>query len=35
MILVSEAEWQAAKGFGAIELGQETLGKLERFARSR
>lgn len=32
MVFSSAAEFQTAKGFGAIELGQETLGKLERFA---
>lgn len=31
MVFSSEAEFQAAKGFGAVELGLETLGKLERF----
>ena len=35
MVLATEAEFQAAMGFGAVELGQQTLGKLERFARSR
>ena len=31
MVFSTEAEFQAAKGFGAVELGQQTLGKLERF----
>ncbi|MFG1359283.1 SRPBCC family protein, partial [Xanthobacter pseudotagetidis] len=31
MVFSTEAEFQAAKGFGAIELGQQTLGKLARF----
>lgn len=31
MVFSSVAEFQAAKGFGAVELGYETLGKLERF----
>lgn len=31
MVFSTEAEFQTAKGFGAIELGQQTLGKLERF----
>ena len=31
MVFSTEAEFQDAKGFGAIELGQQTLGKLERF----
>ena len=35
MIFGSEAEFHTAKGFGAVELGLQTLGKLERFARSR
>ncbi len=35
MVFSSAAEFQTAKGFGAIELGLETLGKLERFALSR
>jgi uncharacterized protein YndB with AHSA1/START domain len=34
MIFSTAAEFQAAKGFGAIELGQQTLGKLERFVAS-
>jgi hypothetical protein len=35
MVLSTAAEFQAAKGFGAVELGQQTLGKLERFVASR
>jgi hypothetical protein len=35
MVFSTEAEFQQAKGFGAIELGQQTLGKLESFIRSR
>jgi uncharacterized protein YndB with AHSA1/START domain len=35
MILSSAAEFQEAKGFGAVELGQQTLGKLERFVTSQ
>jgi hypothetical protein len=31
MVLGSEAEFQHAKGFGAVELGLQTLGKLARF----
>lgn len=31
MVFNTAEEYQAAKGFGAIELGQQTLGKLERF----
>ncbi|KQS75216.1 ATPase [Rhizobium sp. Leaf384] len=31
MVLSTEAEFQDAKGFGAEALGQQTLGKLERF----
>ncbi len=31
MVFSTEAEFQGAKGFGAIELGQQTLGKLEGF----
>lgn len=30
MIMATAAEYHTAKGFGAIELGQQTLGKLER-----
>ncbi len=35
MVFTSAAEFQAAKGFGAVELGLETLGKLDRFVASR
>ena len=35
MILSTAAEFAEAKGFGAVELGQQTLGKLERFVTSR
>ncbi|MBA4209873.1 MAG: ATPase [Parvibaculum sp.] len=35
MVFSSEAEFQEAKGFGAIELGLQTLGKLDRFVASR
>ena len=31
MVFSTEAEFQTAKGFGAIELGLQTLGKLEAF----
>jgi hypothetical protein len=31
MVFSTAAEFQEAKGFGAEELGQQTLGKLERF----
>lgn len=31
MVFATAAEFQTAKGFGAVELGQQTLGKLERF----
>jgi uncharacterized protein YndB with AHSA1/START domain len=31
MIFSTAAEFQTAKGFGAVELGLQTLGKLERF----
>lgn len=31
MIFATGQEYQAAKGFGAVELGQQTLGKLARF----
>lgn len=31
MVFATEAEFQNAKGFGAVELGYQTLGKLERF----
>ncbi|MDO6966188.1 SRPBCC family protein [Rhizobium alvei] len=35
MVFSSEAEFREAKGFGAVELGMQTLGKLERMAQSR
>lgn len=35
MAMSTAAEFHQAKGFGAIELGQQTLGKLERFVLSR
>lgn len=35
MVFSTAAEFQEAKGFGAVELGQQTLGKLERFIQSR
>lgn len=35
MIFSTAAEFQQAKGFGAIELGMQTLGKLERFVAHR
>lgn len=35
MVFSTEAEFQEAKGFGAVELGLQTLGKLERFINSR
>lgn len=31
MVFSTAAEFQTAKGFGAVELGQQTLGKLARF----
>jgi len=34
MVFSTAAEFQEAKGFGAIELGYQTLGKLERFVTS-
>ena len=34
MVFSTAAEYQTAKGFGAEELGQQTLAKLERFAAS-
>lgn len=30
MIFITRDEYEQAKGFGAVELGQQTLGKLER-----
>ncbi|MEW6122698.1 MAG: SRPBCC family protein [Pseudomonadota bacterium] len=35
MVFSTEAEFQTAKGFGAIELGLQTLGKLETFITAR
>jgi uncharacterized protein YndB with AHSA1/START domain len=35
MVFSTAAEFQEAKGFGAVELGLQTLGKLERFVASR
>jgi uncharacterized protein YndB with AHSA1/START domain len=35
MIFSTAAEFQTAKGFGAVELGHQTLGKLERFVLAR
>ncbi|MFZ2868957.1 SRPBCC family protein [Zavarzinia sp.] len=35
MVFSTEAEFQTAKGFGAIELGLQTLGKLDAFIKSR
>lgn len=35
MVFSTEAEFQEARGFGAVELGLETLGKLDRFVASR
>ena len=35
MVFSTAAEFQTAKGFGAVELGLQTLGKLERFVESR
>jgi uncharacterized protein YndB with AHSA1/START domain len=35
MVFNTAAEFQEAKGFGAVELGLQTLGKLERFVTSR
>lgn len=34
MVFSTAAEFQDAKGFGAIELGHQTLGKLDRFVTS-
>ncbi len=34
MIMTSVEEYEQAKGFGAIELGQQTLGKLARIVES-
>ena len=35
MAFTTAAEFQDAKGFGAVELGQQTLGKLEKFVLER
>ena len=35
MVFTTAAEFQEAKGFGAVELGLETLAKLERFVASQ
>ena len=35
MVFSTAAEFQEAKGFGAVELGLETLGKLDRFVASQ
>jgi len=35
MVFNTAAEFQGAKGFGAVELGLQTLGKLERFVLAR
>jgi len=35
MVFTTAAEFQEAKGFGAVELGLQTLGKLEQFIKSR
>lgn len=35
MVFATDAQFQDAKGFGAEALGQQTLGKLERFVASR
>ncbi|TIP79712.1 MAG: ATPase, partial [Mesorhizobium sp.] len=35
MVFSTAAEFLEAKGFGAVELGLQTLGKLERFVASR
>ena len=35
MVFSTAAEFQTAKGFGAVELGLQTLGKLDRFIGSR
>ncbi len=34
MVFSTAAEFQEAKGFGAVELGQQTLGKLENFIKA-
>lgn len=35
MVFSTAAEFHEARGFGAVELGMQTLGKLERFVTSR
>lgn len=35
MVFSAREEFETARGFGAVELGLQTLGKLERFARSQ
>lgn len=35
MVFSTAAEFQNAKGFGAVELGLETLGKLDRFIAAK
>ena len=30
MVFITREEFETAKGFGAVELGQQTLGKLEK-----
>jgi uncharacterized protein YndB with AHSA1/START domain len=35
MVMSTKAEFEEAKGFGAIELGMQTLGKLERLVTSQ
>ena len=35
MVFATLAEFEEAKGFGAVELGQQTLGKLERFIEAQ
>jgi uncharacterized protein YndB with AHSA1/START domain len=35
MVFTSSAEFHEARGFGAVELGVQTLGKLESFIKSR
>lgn len=35
MVFSTAAEFQDAKGFGAVELGMETLGKLDRFVTTK
>ncbi|HJU37993.1 MAG TPA: SRPBCC family protein [Tahibacter sp.] len=35
MVMSTQAEYDEAKGFGAVELGLQTLGKLERMVESR